>query len=60
LYTVAWAAAQTIGPVVGAFLAEKAGYTTLWWTIGILMLVAAIGFARLHRFVHHPSLQRRD
>lgn len=60
LYTVAWAAAQTIGPVVGAFLAEKGGYTTLWWTIGILMLVAAVGFARLHRFVHHPSIQRRD
>lgn len=57
LYTVAWAGAQTIGPVVGAFLAEKAGYTVLWWTMGILMLLTAFGFGRLHRFVHRKSLE---
>ncbi|MBO9660485.1 MAG: MFS transporter, partial [Chitinophagaceae bacterium] len=44
LYTMAWAAAQTLGPMAGSQLAEYAGFDTLWWTIGGLAAIAAAGF----------------
>lgn len=47
LYTMAWSAAQTLGPMGGAQLAQHAGFTILWWTIGGLSLVAAFAFRRL-------------
>lgn len=51
LYTMAWATAQTIGPVFGALLADAFGFKILWWVVGLLLLVAAAGFLRLHRMV---------
>lgn len=44
LYTMAWAAAQTLGPMSGSQLAEYAGFSTLWWCIGGLSTIAATGF----------------
>jgi predicted MFS family arabinose efflux permease len=44
LYTMAWAAAQTLGPMSGAQLAGYAGFNTLWWVIGGLATAAAGGF----------------
>jgi len=44
LYTMAWAAAQTLGPMAGSQLAEYAGFNSLWWAIGGLSAIAAIGF----------------
>ena len=55
LYTVAWALAQTIGPVVGAFVAQYSGYTVLWWWIGGILLVSAVGFWRLNRIVSREA-----
>ncbi len=52
LNTVAWAVAQTIGPVVGAFVAQYSGYTVLWWWVGLMLLVSAVGFWRLNRNVN--------
>lgn len=49
LYTVAWAAAQTLGPSLGAQVAEYQGFRTLWWILGLLCLLAALGFSFLHR-----------
>ena len=49
LYTMAWSAAQTLGPMGGAQLAEYAGFDVLWWTVGGLSIIAAIFFWRLHR-----------
>src|SRR5690606_23503449 len=34
LYTVAWSVAQVLGPSTGAVIAERWGFTTLWWYIG--------------------------
>ena len=34
LYTMAWSAAQFLGPMLGAGVADKEGFTTLWWIIG--------------------------
>ncbi len=47
LYTMAWSAAQTLGPMGGAQLAEHAGFTVLWWTVGGLSIVAALAFRKL-------------
>ncbi|MCG2613178.1 MFS transporter [Terrimonas sp. NA20] len=44
LYTMAWAAAQTLGPMSGAQLAGYAGFNTLWWVVGGLAAAAAGGF----------------
>lgn len=44
LYTIAWSVAQVIGPIGGSQLAQHAGFTALWWTVGGLCLLAATGF----------------
>lgn len=49
LYVMSWSAAQTLGPMGGAQLAEHYGFNVLWWTVGALSLVAAVAFRRLLR-----------
>ena len=49
LYTMAWSAAQTLGPMGGAQLAEYSGFNVLWWTVGGLSILASLAFWRLHR-----------
>lgn len=46
LYTMAWSAAQTIGPMAGAQLAQYSGFEVLWWTIGGLSILAAFLFRK--------------
>jgi len=48
LYTMAWSAAQTLGPMGGAQLAEYSGFNVLWWTVGGLSILASIAFWKLH------------
>jgi len=55
LYTVAWALAQTIGPVAGAFVAQYSGYTVLWWWVGGLLLISSVGFWRLNENVNRET-----
>jgi len=47
LYTMAWSAAQTLGPMGGSQLAEHFGFNVLWWVIGGLSLIAALSFYKL-------------
>lgn len=47
LYTMAWSAAQTIGPVAGAALADKHGFVPLWWLVGGVCLLTGFLFFRL-------------
>ena len=49
LYTMAWSAAQTIGPLGGAQLAEHFGFFVLWWVIGGLSILASVAFWKLHK-----------
>jgi predicted MFS family arabinose efflux permease len=44
LYTVAWSTAQVLGPATGSQIAEHAGFTTLWWVIGGICILTALGF----------------
>ncbi len=49
LYTMAWSAAQTLGPMGGAQLAQYAGFNVLWWAVGGLSIFASLAFWKLHR-----------
>ena len=52
LYTMAWSAAQTLGPLGGAQLAQYAGFNTLWWTVGGLSMAASFLFWKLNTDKH--------
>ena len=47
LYTMAWSAAQTLGPMGGAQLAEHFGFNILWMTVAGISFIAAYAFYRL-------------
>ncbi|MGK2864772.1 MAG: MFS transporter [Chitinophagaceae bacterium] len=47
LYTMAWSAAQTLGPMGGAQLAQHFGFNFLWWIVGGVSIAAAFAFKRL-------------
>lgn len=47
LYVMAWSAAQTLGPMGGAQLAQYHGFNLLWWMVGGLSLIAAFSFRKL-------------
>jgi predicted MFS family arabinose efflux permease len=46
-YTMAWSAAQVIGSTGGTQIAYATGYDTLWWIIGGICLLTAIGYHKL-------------
>jgi len=49
LYTMAWSAAQTLGPMGGAQLVEHFGFTVLWWVVGGICIIASLSFWKLHQ-----------
>jgi predicted MFS family arabinose efflux permease len=49
LYTVAWSTAQVVGPSGGAQIAQHFGFRILWWVIGGISMLAAIGFRWLRQ-----------
>jgi len=48
LYTMAWSAAQTLGPMGGAQLAQYSGFDVLWFAVGGLSIFASLAFWKLH------------
>jgi len=42
LYTMAWSAAQVLGPTGGAQVAYHYGFATLWWIVGGLCLLVSV------------------
>ncbi len=48
LNTIAWSVAQVIGPICGSQIAEHAGFSVLWWLVGAVCVLAAIGFRYLY------------
>lgn len=47
LYTMAWSAAQTLGPMGGAQLADHFGFNVLWWVTGIVCILSAVAFKKI-------------
>jgi predicted MFS family arabinose efflux permease len=50
LYTMAWSAAQVFGSSGGSKLAAEFGYTTLWWVMMAICLIAAFGYFKLQKY----------
>jgi predicted MFS family arabinose efflux permease len=46
-YTMAWSAAQVIGSTTGTQVAHAIGYNNLWWIIGGICLLTALGYQKL-------------
>lgn len=51
LYTIAWATAQTCGPLFGSLIAEESGFELLWWIVGALCISSSLGFYALHKYL---------
>lgn len=49
LYTIAWSIAQAVGPASGGEIADRAGFRPLWWVVGGVCFLSAIGFRRLRQ-----------
>lgn len=49
LYTMAWSAAQCLGPLLGAQIAGHFNFSLLWWIVGGLALIASFSFWRMHK-----------
>lgn len=43
LYTMSWSAAHVIAPTFGSQVIQHAGFTVLWWMIGCMCLIVALG-----------------
>ncbi|WP_276481191.1 MFS transporter [Paraflavitalea pollutisoli] len=52
LFTIAWSVAQAIGPFLGSQVADRAGWTTLWWTVSGLFFISSLGFYIMYRRDH--------
>ena len=48
LYTMAWSAAQIIGPVYGAILIQYGGYNMFWWFLTVICICSSIGFMAIN------------
>jgi predicted MFS family arabinose efflux permease len=44
IYTMAWSAAQVIGSLSGTQIAHSLGYDYLWWILGGICVITAMGF----------------
>ena len=49
LYTMAWSTAQVLAPTLGSQFILYGGFSFLWWILGGVCLVAAIGFMLMYR-----------
>jgi predicted MFS family arabinose efflux permease len=47
LYTMAWSAAQCLGPFLGAQVADIFGFYVLWWILAAAAFVAAYSYYRI-------------
>lgn len=50
LYTMAWSTAQVIGSAAGTQIANITGFNNLWWIIGGISILTAIGYLQLQRY----------
>lgn len=51
LYTIAWAIAQTCGPLFGSLIADKSGFEILWWIVGAVCISTSFGFYFMHKLM---------
>ncbi len=44
MFTMAYSIALTVGPFLGTFIIDKAGFPALWWSMGLLSILTSMGF----------------
>lgn len=47
MYAMAWSIAQIAAPILGSQLAERNGYSMVWWILTIICLCVSAGFSLL-------------
>ena len=52
LYTMAWSTAQVLAPILGTQIIIYSGFGMLWWMLGVVCLMAAIGFGLLNKHLN--------
>jgi len=57
LYTIAWSTAQVVGPAGGAEIADRVGFKPLWWLVGGICFLSAMGFRWLRQIVRRTGTQ---
>jgi predicted MFS family arabinose efflux permease len=48
LYSMSWSAAQIIAPFFGSNLIYYGGFTLLWWVLGAVSMLSAVGYYFMH------------
>jgi predicted MFS family arabinose efflux permease len=49
LYTMSWSAAQILAPFFGSQLIAYAGFSLLWWVLGGISLLTAMGYLLMYK-----------
>ena len=47
LYSMAWSAAQTLGPITGSLIADRYGFFWLWLLLGTVCIIVAVFYRRM-------------
>jgi MFS family permease len=47
LYTIGWGTAQVAAPSIGGFIADRYSYTSLWWIVFLITIIAVLVTADL-------------
>ncbi len=47
IYTMAWSGAQVLGSLSGTQIAHSLGFNYLWWILGFICIITALGFNSL-------------
>ena len=49
MYTMGWSIAQVFGSSIGSLYADEFGFFTLWVTVSVICIIAALGFYMLQK-----------
>ncbi|MDB5009906.1 MAG: transporter [Mucilaginibacter sp.] len=55
LYTMSWSAAQVLAPFFGSKLITYGGFYLLWWLLGAISLLTAIGYMFLYNVKYRSA-----
>ncbi len=55
LYAMSWSAAQILAPFAGGYIISYGGFHLLWWVLGSVSLIAAVGYLLLYRINYRPK-----
>jgi MFS family permease len=52
---MSWSAAQILAPFAGGYIISYGGFHLLWWVLGSVSLIAAVGYLLLYRINYRPK-----